>query len=55
MQQELTNYQFWQIEYKGNILPDPNLEIEEPGEEEARRFAEWDQLNHELLMHEQEY
>lgn len=51
---ELTNYQQWQIERRGDILPEPNLEIGEPGEKEAERFAEWFHLCHERELKEHE-
>lgn len=49
---ELTSWEIYQIERWGNILEVPDMEIEEPGEDQARRFQEWDQLQHERLMHE---
>lgn len=51
----MSNYEEWQLSCFGNILPNPNIEIEEPGEEEARRFQEWNELQHERLMHEYDY
>lgn len=48
----LTNWEHWQLFRFGNILAVPDMEIEEPGEDQARRFQEWDQLQHERLMHE---
>lgn len=50
----MDNYQFWQLENKGDILPDPDLEIEEPGEKEAQRFAEWSHLQNERELHQHE-
>lgn len=55
MPPEQTNYEQFQIEKYGYILPEPNIEIEEPGEDEARRFAEWDHLQQEKLLHEYDY
>lgn len=49
---ELSNWEQWQLEKYGNILPLPNLQIAEPGEAEARRFNEWSHLQQERLLHE---
>jgi hypothetical protein len=42
---ELTNYQQWELERYGNVLPDvsatPEDELYESGIEELDRFAEW--------------
>lgn len=50
---ELTNYEQWQQERYGDILPTPYiLENEEPGEREATRFSEWFELQHELQLND---
>lgn len=51
----MTNYEEWQLNCFGNILPDPNIEIEEPGQAEAERFQEWNELQRELELHEHDY
>lgn len=48
----MTNYEEWQLNCYGNILPDPNIEIEEPGEDEARRFESWTNNEHEKQLNE---
>lgn len=55
---ELTNYQNWQLEAKGNILPEPVIYPSgqmEGGEDDARRFAEWIELQSQITQREQEF
>lgn len=54
---ELTNWEIWQIQKYGNVLPLPNLKISEPGEEESERFAEWshDQYERQLWEYQDQY
>lgn len=48
---ELTNYQEWQLHCYGNVLPDPNIEVDEPGQAEAERFTEWCEMQAEFQLH----
>ena len=54
---ELTNWEIFQLERFGDILPLPNLKIEEPGERESERFAEWshDQYERQLWEVQDQY
>jgi hypothetical protein len=52
MQQELTNWQQFQLNRWGDILPIPDMEIEEPGEKESERYAEWSHMQYERQLHE---
>lgn len=52
MTRELTNYELWQLERYGNILPTPYLEIEETNERDAERFSEWCEMQSELQLHD---
>lgn len=49
---ELTSWEIYQLERWGDILPEPNLEIEEPGERELERFYEWSGAMYERQLHE---
>lgn len=49
---ELTNWEIYQLERWGNILPEPDMEIGEPGEEQARRFEEWSHAQYELQLND---
>lgn len=53
----MTNYQQYQLEHYGNILPEPELMPSgqtEAAEEEIRRSAEWVQLQSERQLWELE-
>jgi hypothetical protein len=56
---ELTNYQIWQLESKGNILPDPEFTPQGDTFENAidslERMAEWMAAQAERELHEHEY
>lgn len=55
MTRELTNYEQFQLDRWGDILPTPYIyESEEPGEREAERFAQWAHDQHERQLHESE-
>lgn len=50
----MTNYEQFQIERYGNILPEPVImpdgELLENGKDEMERFAEWNALHEELQL-----
>jgi hypothetical protein len=48
---ELTNWENFQLERFGDILPIPDMEIEEPGVAEAERFTEWCEMQAEFILH----
>lgn len=55
--ENLSNYEFFQLERFGNILPEPVINPDgelEAGKEEADRFAEWthNQEEQQLLEYE---
>lgn len=56
--QELTNYQRWQLEAKGDILPEPLFlpsgEVIENNLEEINRMTEWVAMQEERQLHQLE-
>lgn len=52
---ELTNWERWQLERFGDILPIPNMKISEPGEDELNRFDLWMQIQTEKELWEHEF
>lgn len=57
--QELTNYQQYQLNRYGNILPEPLFlpsgEVIENNLEEIARATEWSAMQWERQLHEMEY
>lgn len=51
---EFTNWELFQLEKYGDILELPEVEIEEPNEDQERRMAEYMNLNYERQLHEYE-